>query len=211
MEEKPDITIFLKSPEQLLQLCRDVINELDKRREDKGLAEQEKQLREISRAIGKLEKAGIPVPDELRSLKVDLAAKLAIKEENDSVLETLADGLEGILQDLRARIGRTEKAAPGKSLRKRRSKKPKTEKDVLRKEIIRALKRLGGRAHLRQVLAEMEKQLKDKLLPGDLEKRQSGEIAWENNACWERFHMVQDGILRNDSPRGIWELSEEYK
>ena len=211
MAEKPDIAIFLESPEELLNLCREVIDELVRLREDKSLAEQEKQLREISRAIHELEKVGTPVPYELRSFKVNLVARLAVKERHESALETLADGLEKILLDLQPKIGRPEKTAHAKPKRKRRSKKPKTDKDVLRKEIIRALKKLGGRAHLRQVLSEMERQLHDKFLPGDLEKRQSGEIAWENNACWERFRMVKDGILRDDSPRGIWELSEEYK
>jgi hypothetical protein len=49
-----------------------------------------------------------------------------------------------------------------------------------------------------------------KLLPGDLAFRRNGKtIAWQNNACWERLKMRQDGLLRDDSPSGIWELVKE--
>jgi hypothetical protein len=32
---------------------------------------------------------------------------------------------------------------------------------------------------------------------------------WEKNANWERYRMVQERLLRSDSPQGIWELSEK--
>ena len=37
------------------------------------------------------------------------------------------------------------------------------------------------------------------------------EYVWQNNAKWERFQMIQEGLLRRGSPRGIWELSEDQQ
>jgi len=41
------------------------------------------------------------------------------------------------------------------------------------------------------------------LVPSGTSKR------WEKRANWERYQMVQEGLLRSDSPQGIWELSEK--
>jgi hypothetical protein len=57
----------------------------------------------------------------------------------------------------------------------------------------------------------MEDKLKDQLTPRDRSMRKSGKIVWENNAQWERYVMVQEGLLRSDSPQGIWELCDDEK
>ena len=57
----------------------------------------------------------------------------------------------------------------------------------------------------------MQEHLQHRLLPGDLETRaSSGEVVWENNTCWERYNLVQEGILKSDSPRGVWELNGDH-
>jgi hypothetical protein len=62
------------------------------------------------------------------------------------------------------------------------------------------------------VMEEMSRQLEGKLLSGDFSLRQDGKsIAWKNNAQWERLKMRQEGILRDDSPSGIWELVKEQR
>jgi hypothetical protein len=32
---------------------------------------------------------------------------------------------------------------------------------------------------------------------------------WRNAAQWARWAMVKDGLLKPDSPRGIWEVTDE--
>ena len=32
---------------------------------------------------------------------------------------------------------------------------------------------------------------------------------WRNTAHWARYELVQDGLLKDDSKRGIWEISEK--
>ena len=206
MSDHSELARFLDSPELLCQLCKDVITRLDKRRQGAGLDEREKQLNEIAQTINKLEKAKVSVPDELRRLKTGLVAKLAIRDEINNKLKKLADGFEEVLCDLHSRIGKANKTCSQKIPVKKRSKKLKTTKEVLRKEIIKALNTLGGSGGVQQILVEMEKQLNGKLLPRDMETV-SIDLVWKNNACWERNRMVNEGILKNDSPRGIWELS----
>ena len=174
MSDSSELTRFLDSPELLSQLCKNVIARLDERRKGARLDEQEKQLNEIARTIEKLEKAGVSVPDELRRLKTGLVAELAVRDEINNKLEKLAHGLEEVLQDLRPRIGKSNSTTHQKTQTKKRSQKPKTSKEILRKEIIKALNTLGGTGRARQVLAEMGKQLNGKLLP----------------VTWKQYHLA---------------------
>ena len=32
---------------------------------------------------------------------------------------------------------------------------------------------------------------------------------WRNAAQWARYSMVKKGLLKSDSPRGIWELTDK--
>lgn len=211
MNDMPDPTPFLDSPDRLLQLCMDVIAQLDERRQGQKLDEQEKQLKEIAHTINKLEKTGVSVPDELRHLKTGLVTELAVRDEITNTLEELADGFEKALHELHSMVGRTNGNGQQKPPRNKRSREPKTSNEVLRKEIIRALKALGGAGRVQQVLDKMEEQLEGKLLPRDMETLSTGVLVWKNNAQWERNRMVQDCILKSDSRRGIWELSEAYQ
>jgi hypothetical protein len=214
MSHGTDIDRLVKDPSLLVDLCREVIDRLDAGENNTEAAAEraamEAQLREIAKAVEKLEKLGVPVPDALRAEKTRLAAALGVCTEATQALKHLADELEELLRDLKSRLGRDANPSSPKKPRAKRSNSPKTGSDVLRAHIILTLQKLGGCGRVAEVLDEMEKQLKGKLLPGDLEIRQDGKtIAWQNNACWERYQMTQDGILKTGSPRGIWELSED--
>jgi len=207
-----DIDRFEKDPSLLIDLVRDVIDRIDCAPENADTGEKEAQLREIAKAVEKLEKMGVPVPDALRAEKTRLAADLGTQSQFERTLQHLADEFTGIVKDLKARLGLCSVATNSKKPAAKRSRTPKTDKSVLRKNIIKALRTLGGRARVVDVIEEMGRQLKGKLLPGDLEWREStNEYAWQNNAKWERYRMTQDGTLRNDSPRGYWELGEGQK
>lgn len=208
MTEDTDKSRYVKDPSLLVELCREVIDQLDASSEDIAVAEQEAQLRAIAKAVDQLEKIGVAVPDPLRSEKTRLAVSLAMHSDAKQALAQLADEFQEILNDLRARLGQNS-AVPELKPRIKRSKSPKTPQKVLREHILRALKKLGGRARVSEVIDEMTRQLEGKLLPGDTEWRESTkEFAWQNNAKWERFQMTQDGALRHGSPRGVWELEE---
>ncbi|HOP95056.1 MAG: winged helix-turn-helix domain-containing protein [Dictyoglomaceae bacterium] len=78
--------------------------------------------------------------------------------------------------------------------------------------ILEILYKSGGRARISEVHKKIEEKMKDIFTEKDKESLQSGTIRWEKNVDWCRYELVQKGLLRNDSPNGIWELSEEgYK
>ena len=209
MSQDIDIDRFVKDPSLLFELCREVIDRINCSPDNAKTSEKEAQLREIAKAVEKLEKMGVPVPEALRAEKTRLAADLGTQTQSEQTLQRLADGLDVVIKDLKARLGHASDMPNAKRTRTKRSRSPKTDKKVLRENIIKALRSLGGRAKVPDVIEEMGRQLEGKLLPGDLEWREStSEYAWQNNAKWERYSMTQDGTLRNDSPRGYWELGE---
>ena len=209
MSNGNDVVGFVKDPSQLVELCRDVIDQLDASSEDVAVAEQEAQLRAIAEAIERLQRVSVPIPEPLRAEKTRLVAALAVHADARQALAQLADEFQGILKDLRERLGQNT-TAPEAKPRGKRSKLPKTPLAVLREHILQALKKLGGRARVPDVIEEMSRQLEGKLLPGDMVWREAtNEPAWQNNAKWARFQMTQDGALRRGSPRGIWELGED--
>lgn len=192
----------------LVELCREVVDQLDASSDDAAVAEQEAQLRAIAKAVEQLEKSGVSVPDPLRAEKTRLAASLAVHTDAKQALAQLADEFQEVLKDLRDRLGQNVTSTDTKP-RGKRSNLPKTPQKVLRENILQALKKLGGSARVSDVMGEVAKQLEGTLLPGDNVWRDAtNEPAWQNNAKWERFQMTQDGALRRGSPRGIWELEE---
>lgn len=209
MNDGDAIDRFVKDPSQLVELCRDVIDQLDASSEEVIVAEQDAQLRVIAKAIEQLEKSGIAVPETLRAEKTRLAASLAVHADAKQALAQLADEFQDMLKDLRERLGQNT-TTPGAKPGGKRPKLPKTSQTVLREHILQALRKLGGRARVSDVIEEMARQLEGKLLPGDSVWREAtNDLAWQNNAKWERFRMTQDGALRRGSPRGIWELGED--
>ena len=209
-----DIELYVNSPDLLLGLFSEVIKALDTQRKSMELDEREKQLQEIAKTIDKLELVKVSVPDELRKLKVGLIAELAIRDEANELMEELADGLDDALQNLNSLLGRNKNNGnfSAKEPRKRKLKQPRTPDEVLRAGIITVLKNMNGSGHIQQILAAMELELAGQLLAHDLENVASGkQLVWQNNVCWERNKMVKQGILRNDSLRGIWELTEAYR
>lgn len=212
MSNDIDIDRLVTDPNLLIELCREVIARIESGSHNHKAAEKEAQLREIAKAIKKLEKMGVTVPDALRGEKTRLAAELGVQSQAEQALHHLADGLEAILKDLNIRLRRGSDQPSVKKPRGKRSRTPKTDKQILRKYIIQALKKMGSRARVSDVIEEMGRQLDGKLLPGDLEWREStSEYAWQNNAKWERYNMTQDGTMRSGSPRGYWELGEGQK
>jgi hypothetical protein len=75
--------------------------------------------------------------------------------------------------------------------------------------IIYTLNSLGGRAHASEVINQIKIHFGHKFTNDEMEELNSGEIRWTKKVNWARYEMAQAGILRNDSPRGIWEIEEK--
>ncbi|MFC1583335.1 hypothetical protein ACFL4U_01495 [Candidatus Neomarinimicrobiota bacterium] len=212
MSSGPNIEQYLSDPSLLIDLCREVIEEMGSTADGADTQTMEAQLREISKAVTKLEKIGVVVPDTLRGEKTRLAAVLGEKHVYLESLKYIATEMRALANELESRLDHTRGKPGGKKIRRKRSNLPCTDRVVYREYIIQILKDHGGSVRGRVVLEAIDQIHHDKFLEGDLEIRQDGHtIAWRNNVCWERNDMRKEGIIRSDSPRGVWELSEEYK
>jgi hypothetical protein len=165
------------------------------------------QLLTVSRSIRDLEGKDIPVPDELRLLKTKLHTELAEVDAIQEAVNYLENHLERILNHLKKANITNRKSKGRRGKLTRTLSQPVTPREAYEPLIIEALREFGGKAHVRDIKAWIEKRMRDSFLPGDLAIRADGKtVAWWNNAQWQRLKMVHRGLLRNDSPRGFWEL-----
>jgi restriction endonuclease Mrr len=68
---------------------------------------------------------------------------------------------------------------------------------------------MGGRGRREKVIEIVGKKMKDLFTPADFKKLpQSKYIRWENRVAWQASNMRSEGYIRNNSPRGIWEITD---
>jgi hypothetical protein len=86
----------------------------------------------------------------------------------------------------------------------------RTPEKAFRRPILEVLVELGGRARIDEVLRKVEERMQGVLNSSDLQPLPSNPhtIRWQNTAQWCRYKLVREGLLKDDSPRGIWEISE---
>jgi hypothetical protein len=208
---------LIQNPEALLALMQQAVQHLIEQHPD--TAAQEAQLRAVAKAIGELEKLNVPVPDSLRQTKMTLVAEISQHAQFNRQLMVLGEGLTEILETLESATnkprseGKSQKESTLRPRRPRNSNQPVTPMSVLRECILQALTEFGGSARRSDVLDRIEKMLEGHLTPRDIETRKDGAgsvVVWKNNVCWQRQAMVDEGILRNDSKFGYWELNPDH-
>jgi DNA-sulfur modification-associated/Mrr N-terminal domain len=75
--------------------------------------------------------------------------------------------------------------------------------------ILQALNESGGAAKVNDVLERVEQLMKGMLREVDYEPLASDSmLRWRKTAQWARDAMVKEGLLKSNSPRGIWEITE---
>ena len=76
--------------------------------------------------------------------------------------------------------------------------------------ILAALAALGGRGKSSDIVDTVGKSMQHQLRDVDFEALASDPNMprWRNTAHWARFQMIQDGLLKDDSKRGVWEISD---
>ena len=86
----------------------------------------------------------------------------------------------------------------------------RTPEEAYWRPILATLVELGGKAPVGEVLERVFVQMKTLLNEHDLQPLASDpdNPRWRNAAQWARNSMVNEGLLRNDSPRGLWEITE---
>lgn len=87
----------------------------------------------------------------------------------------------------------------------------RTREEAYYRPILETLQELGGSAPMPQVLNRVLQKMKPVLRDVDYEPLASypDKPRWSNSAQWARNSLVKEGLLRSDSPRGVWEISEK--
>jgi hypothetical protein len=186
----------------------DLLTRLESHCQHPDFTRRTQQLFEVSCAIDKLEAKHVPVPQDLRRLKTEL---LAQADTDEMVEQTFA-----AIRDLLARTAATHEVlkkpdtaeADGPLMSKSASTIPFR---VLRTHLIKILQEAGGSAPATEVLDSIEANLRTALRPGDLQPDTQGNTTWRSNARMVRHHLVKQGVLRSDSPRGIWQLAAKQR
>ncbi|HTO67459.1 MAG TPA: winged helix-turn-helix domain-containing protein [Bradyrhizobium sp.] len=93
----------------------------------------------------------------------------------------------------------------------KRTNAPKLPQKVFRVPLLMVLLRFGGKAQAKDVRRLLGPIMAPKLTDGDLETVSTGDPRWWNAACWERSELIRDGLMRDDSERGVWEISDKGK
>lgn len=108
-------------------------------------------------------------------------------------------------QDEEGTEAHAERRNPGRLRRGLR-----TREQAYYKPILEALQDLGGSATMSQVLDHVLQKMKGVLRDVDFEPLASDPDMprWKNAAQWARNSMVKEGLLRSNSPRGVWEISD---
>ncbi len=124
-------------------------------------------------------------------------------------LQKKAKAFEDTPNSVLRRVLRANGASPRKGSGKRIARGEKTPQQAFRQPILQALYEKGGAARTTEVLDRVGQILNSKLTTVDRGSLGQGEIRWRNTAQWERNDMVSGGLLKKNSPHGMWELSEK--
>jgi hypothetical protein len=94
---------------------------------------------------------------------------------------------------------------------KRIRKGLKTPQAAYQRPILQALVDLGGRSKLHPVLDRVYELMKAQLNEHDLAILPSDGVTprWRNTAQWARNSLREQGLIRDDTPRSVWEISEQ--
>jgi hypothetical protein len=86
-----------------------------------------------------------------------------------------------------------------------------TPEDAFRRPVLEALVELSGSAPVGKVLDRVEQKMKGVLNEYDRKPLPSDprSIRWRNTAKWCRSTLAREGLMKSDSPHGIWEISEQ--
>ncbi|MDD3622801.1 MAG: winged helix-turn-helix domain-containing protein [Methanofollis sp.] len=199
-----------------------LIKELDEEIQDiiqtdgSEFPKKKNQIEDIDNAIDKLLSCDIPIPSGFKSKKASLEADIAKMDDPDLALPVIRDDLV----ELTHKIDRYLRDSKKKSVQKKKRKYVKksrgnthpfapgeiTPSEILRSVLLEVLHDMDGGGDVGEIHDRMIKRIGNQLTDLDHEKHSNGTPRWWNNTQWIRQKLIYEGILRDDSPRGVWEL-----
>ena len=123
---------------------------------------------------------------------------VSLRKEWESMTIINVDGDEEAANTQRQNLGRLQRGM-------------RTREETYYKPILQALEENGGSRKMNIVLDRVGQIMKGILKDVDYEPLASdpNSLRWRNTAQWARYSMIQEGFLKSDSPRGIWEISDK--
>jgi len=123
---------------------------------------------------------------------------VGLREEWEQISELKVDEDEETVRSQRQNLGRLRRGL-------------RTPEKAYYKPVLQALSEMGGSGPMSDVLSKVEAMMKSVLKKVDYEPLSSSPDMprWRNAAQWARNSMVNAGLLKNDSPRGVWEISDK--
>jgi len=141
---------------------------------------------------------------EAMGVEHDRQKNLVSTRQQLEVLQELWLGLVG----KRKPANKRKQARRTTSRRKRLPRGAKTQQQAFVVPILRVLEELGGSGAASKVLDRVGRLMSGTLNEFDLSALKTGAARWRNTAQWARQDMKQEGLLADDSPRGVWEITE---
>jgi hypothetical protein len=146
---------------------------------------------------------------------MDMLKKFAIPLEDtpDSVLRRILDDYANIKnhENLATFQKRPEKPRVTSRTVITSSKFPRKTVERYARWIVAALLDLGGTARAEEITIYIEKVFGREFTTKERESISSGEARWFKNVHWARYDMARGGLLNEDAPHGVWELTEKGK
>jgi hypothetical protein len=121
---------------------------------------------------------------------------------------------EPLVDNFEAALWKVVKASKGEPVgskvpKQRRFRGELTPQRTFRKPILEILISKGGTAEGREVVEELERVMEPTLKPADYEENSDGTTKWTKAANFQRLTMVHDGLLADNSERGIWQATDK--
>jgi restriction system protein len=134
---------------------------------------------------------------------IERASRIAKFREKVQALQKEWESLCGKEESSVQPIKRTNRGHLPRGLR--------TPERAFQRPILEALVELGGEAPIGEVLKLVAKKMELQLNRYDREPLPSNPkiVRWHNTAQWCRMVLVQEGLMRRDTPHRIWAISEE--
>jgi hypothetical protein len=192
----------------VIKQVNDLIDELQNIKNPE-LEVKKTQINAISDTIIKIERGGVPVPDDLLVIQQKLLSEIREFDDSDEILFFIADELSKSIRKIKGLHSSLEGVSRSHTYKSRDI--PVTPKEVLTTVLVEVLKDCGGRANLNDVQNRMATKLKTKFTPADLELLDGGVVRWQKNVQWLRYRLTNEGVLKKNSPHGIWELADDKK
>lgn len=105
---------------------------------------------------------------------------------------------------------KTKKLIKRRSLETKLKKGLRTTEAAFYRPVLETLIELGGSAKMNEVIKKIEEKMSGIFTEYDYQPLSSNpkQIRWHNTVQWSRNTLVNKGLMKKDSPRGIWEISD---